>query len=358
MRRDRPSALLEATSNLRSRILPSAVIASIVVATACATVSLSLAELRGVAEQQQALIDRGQYVFQIVDDERRPFSGRACDAMNTIEGVAAAGGMSSSRSVDLMFDRGRTYAIDDVTAGFAHIIWPDLSPLTKTGTVAGSNIAERFGLSDDSLISVTTDAGTGEVFPVGATATPSGRDGRYDDRMAVIVPSDADVVLCLVEAEVGAQGGVGAILDSSFSAEQGFSVLPLMLADTVSRTPQEQLDSRITAWTPLVGGLLAVALLMGSWLARSGEFGLYRLLGFSRWFILRLLVIEALYLVWSPIALGVFLALVMAPSGEGVTAGLLAADLMSLLLVATAAIPLGVALLAIRSPARMLKDVL
>lgn len=131
-----------------------------------------------------------------------------------------------------------------------------------------------------------------------------------------------------------------------------------MISDSVSRTPQEQLENRITRWTPFAAGLLAIALLVGSWLARSGEFGLYRFLGFSRAFVLRLMLIEALHLVWSPLAVGIFLGLAILPPGAGLTVEPLLLDLASLVLVTSAAIPIGVGLLATRSPSRMLKDVL
>lgn len=357
MNRHRASAALEATANLRSRIAVGVVVAGAVLAAVCATTILSLAEVEGVLEQQQARVDRGEYVFQIMDEERRPFGGGDCDSVNSIEGVVAGGGMSASRSVDVMFDQGANYSVDKVTAGFARVIWPETPPMVDAATVAGSSVADRFGLSGGAELILTDGSIVDEVVTIGATASASNRDRRYDARIALIVPPTEDVVLCLVEATPGAQRGVGAVLDSAFPADEGFVVLPLALSDNSGRTPQEQLENRITRWTPLAAGLLAVALLVGSWLARSGEFALYRFLGFSRMFVLRLLLVEALYLIWSPAAAGAFLALAIAPPGSSFSAGLVASDLASLALVTVTVVPIGIGLLALRSPARMLKDV-
>lgn len=357
MNRDRPSALLEAIANLQSRMLVSLIIAGTSLGAAGATTVLSLAEVEGVLEQQQELVDRGQYVFQVAEEKRRPFSGRRCDAMNSTDGVVAAGGMSSSRPVDIMFDQESNYNVVSVTAGFARVIWPDTPPLVNAGTVVGSSVAERFGLSNGAHVAFTSGSVIDEVVPVSAIASASARDRRYDSRIAIISPPSEDVVLCLVEATPGAQDGVGAVLEDTFRNDAGFIVLPLVVPDTVSRTPQEQLENRITRWTPVASGLLAIALLLGSWQARSGEFALYRHLGFSRAFVLRLLLVETLYLVWLPIASGVSAMLVIAPPSDALVVELVVPDLASLILLTVALIPMGVALLALRSPARMLKDV-
>ena len=287
----------EAYANVLAHRALSSILALIAAVAPLVALTVEISEVSGSLQRQSELAARGENVFSVTSIDRSPLSAARCDALGTVSGVAAAGGVTSVEQLSTGVGEARSVALVSATPGLPSVYWPDASP--HAGTVAGAAVARDLGLVDGAFLPVRAR----DPIPIAAVAQPSPRSSDFDLIVARRVPPRGGTDECLVESEPGARQRVEAVLLGWFP-ESATAVAPYFLAPETGRTPQAEVSGRVSAWFPLAAAVLTGFGMLAWWVIRRSEFALYGVLGLDPRGLALMLVVEWGILCLLPGAVG------------------------------------------------------
>lgn len=315
------SIVREAIANAAAHRLGAVLLALFALATPSTGVTLSSLHVTGIEERQAELRERGSGVFIVAAEDRRALPAARCDALATVPGVSAAGAVIGGSH---MLTPTATADVLAATPGWPLVVWPSLD--AGHGMLAGAVIANEQGLVAGAILApgITVDA----------VAPPSLRVERADLGLVEVVPPTGTVTECLVEAEPGAERAVEALLLGWFRSSPAI-VQPMFAAHQAGRTPQQELDGRVTLWAAPAGAALVGGALIVAWLARRAEFAIYAAAGIRRGGLLLMLAVEWSVLMLVPAAAGLAIGVgLLDPQPGSLAAAMLSIDVVRALGVA------------------------
>jgi hypothetical protein len=298
--------VVEAVRNLVSSPTRTIVLAvgSVIVGAIIATATVvEVDRVVTVASQQEIA---GAYAFEVVAPGGAAPAATRCNSLQNIDGVIAAGGVMATTGVRLDVQPDEDARILVVTPGYIAAAWPDLPDASKASVIAGSGFG-NLGWQAGSVVHYTVDGTSSNVSTRldDVTQHPSMLN---DDRVLVqVAPPAGTVAVCLVRARADSAASVSQALRGSFGA--GTSIQDVLIRSSLLSDPQQLLDSRVSQLGWAFGGLVIAVLLIGGWVARRGEFALYRLLGFPDRGILAMLTVETVALGLIPAQLGALIGI-------------------------------------------------
>jgi hypothetical protein len=171
--------------------------------------------------------------------------------------------------------------------------------------VAGSDYRNLSWRSGDT-VGYTTPDGVQALAHLDAVADTKSVLG--DERViAVSAPPHGTVTSCVVLAVPSARISVAQAAQGWFGA--GTSVTDVFARSDLVQDPQRLLETRLSRFGWAVGGAALVAVMLAHWVARRGEFALYRLHHVRDRGILAMFTFETLLLALVPTQAGALLAL-------------------------------------------------
>jgi hypothetical protein len=135
-------------------------------------------------------------------------------------------------------------------------------------------------------------------------AASSPRIPIADRAIVVAEPASGGVVECLVEAEQGALAGVEAVAVAWFPAELETSTTSFAPSLEPVSVLDDSLANRLSSVGAPLGAVLCALGMATSWLARRGDFALYRSFGMSSARLLLALSVETIVLNGLGLVLG------------------------------------------------------
>jgi hypothetical protein len=296
----------EAIRNLISSPTRSIVLAagSVIIGAIIATATIvEVDQVVAVANQQEIA---GAYAFEVVAPGGGAPDAKRCNALQNIDGVIAAGGVMATTDVRLDVQPDEDARILVVTPGYIAAAWSDLPDANRASVIAGSGF-QNLGWQTGSVVRYTVD-GTGRIVSTRLDEITQHPSMLNDDRVLVqVAPPAGTVAVCLVRARADSATSVSEALRGSFGA--GTSIQDVLIRSSLLSDPQQILDSRVSQLGWAFGAFVIAVLLIGGWVARRGEFALYRLLGFPDRGILAMLTVETIALGLIPAQLGALIGI-------------------------------------------------
>jgi hypothetical protein len=210
----------------------------------------------------------------------------------------------SAENVRLALQPDTDIRLLSVTPGFVAASWRELPASRQISVLAGSAFAD-FGWGRGAKILIRTASGTSGQLTLDAIGGTSMLG--YERVLVTVAPPAGTVDVCLVTANPESAASVAESLRGWFG--DGTSVQDVLIRSGLVSDPQQLVKARISQYGWIAGGFAIVAIMLGGWAARRGEFALYRLLGFNEGAILAMLVIDTLILALIPAQLGSILAI-------------------------------------------------
>lgn len=343
-------AIGESLRNLRSNLVVSAVVVLLCVGAGFAAMTASIDELRRISSHADTLSERGVNVLMVTV----PGGYRAdrCESLPHVSGIEKAGARLATVTYRIDAPVSRAATVRLVTAGYIDTMWPGLLPPTD-GYIIGHTLASQLGLEAGSRIAVTPSGGEATIIRIAAVAPETTRDANVNHALVRVTSPLAQAQQCLVAVAPGAVEGAAAMLTSRFSADEAH-VAPLFVADSTVPDPTAQLASRISLHTPWAAGVLCVVTLVGFWAMRARDFALYRLLQMRRGRLLIVLSAETAVLALVPTVAGSIIALIHQPILDPRILDMVALGAAQTFTIVLLAPPLGLLLVGIRKPSRVL----
>lgn len=271
-------------------------------------------EVASIENYSDQLVAHGSNVFSVVAQDNSPISAARCDALNSVDGVLAAGAIVGKRSASLALSANVPVEIESVTPHYPKVVWPGDTAIALNGSGfdAGSRLGSKLGFTSHSRISL----GPKEVAWVRRAVASSPRVAEVDSKLLEPVIPDSKMLTnqCLVEAASGTLSGVESLLGSWFPPDPVTFVSPLVKDPFIGEAPQTRLDGRITQNEGLVVFTILAALILMVWLVRRSDFALYRILGMDRRHLAQMLAIEFGLLVEIPLSAGTSLGILLLPA--------------------------------------------
>lgn len=340
------STVAEAWWNVRAHWLLATARGLTAVAVGFATMSVTLLQVTAIEERYAAGVQAGRFVLQATPGiPGRVLVAAQCDALAGAEGVVSAGAAQGAEEVSPQLQPLARYELVQITQGLPAVYWPGSEVSTPTGgLLVGSFAAENLGLVSGATVTLSfgDQPMSTATLRVDRVMPPSPREDSVDRRFFLVVPASEMTDECLVDTDPVRSRAVGQLLQSWFPSEAGVAVAPLRPLDSLSRTPEAELDDRGSTWAwPLGGAFLALTTLI-IWYGRRAEAALYQVLGMSQPKLALMYGVEFTMLAVVPCQLGAVVGLAWVTSQADVPA--LAAKLAGLenvaLLCALAVVPL------------------
>ncbi len=265
----------EARADLGPRTLAIGWIACVALAGAgLATASLALS----ATHQEDNLRRDGSLVVDVQYQEssdlthQRTISGRACESLNTAEGVEAAGGrLLGTAPAPVTFRGGPVLPAVYVTPHALRVWQPDAA---LDGIVIGTDL-EGLGAATVGSHLLWADGRTSVIEARAPTSLPPSVL-----RSSVMVPhlADAPLAECWIRMSPG-NLSAGLDLASAVFAQSSVDVVPWLAEQTQTMNPSQQWHA-IADWHPwlAVAALLAFIAFIVTW-TRRAETGIYRAFG-------------------------------------------------------------------------------
>lgn len=313
----------EALRNLRAapvRLLLTAVLAMALGTAAAACSALDVAAVERAWRDQRAA---GSSTWEIRAPWTDGLSASRCDALRTVAGVRTAGGMLGTATWLPQTAPDTRVPGRVVTPGFPALVWPEDPGVPGRAVVAGESIAGELGWAAGTLTSLTEAVSTvdgatspGSLLRIDAVGTGTTRFEGMDRALLVTSAPSGSVDTCYVEAVPGAAAGVAEVLADWFEPDEGAIPVPFWSPGPLDRDPEAELRTRPSRWVPLAAGLVLAGCTGVTWWARRTDVAVYRMLGMSRWQVLRMVSVEVVLSVLVPCQVGVAgLVVVLASSG-------------------------------------------
>ncbi|WP_282948359.1 hypothetical protein [Cellulomonas endometrii] len=220
-------------------------------------------------------IAQGSATYVVASQVRGEISAARCDALNSVTGVDAAGGVLSVRRSNTQTQPDDFVYIETVTPRYPAVVYPGLSAhAQRTSAVIGTDLATAMGLSDGATLA------SGEISVLIQRApTASLRVPEVDRRVLISAAPAGSLETCVVSADAGHAESLESLLTGWFPLSAPAVVTP-MAQDTTDGTAG---DLSVMAWLLSATTCVALAATASGWLwAQRAEFALYRSLGLSR----------------------------------------------------------------------------
>lgn len=247
-----------------SALAQSAVLATLTFALLLLGMAPLLNEAHHVAETSASSVARGVNVLRVTADERLSIDSRRCDALQSVEGVRAAGAIVRTEPLRASSDKTYNNRIYYVTPGFMAVAWHQAP---EDGRIAlGAVTAERLGIIEGADLRFASHSGTQRAGNVNVPAGPARLDA-FETSLVVPIAAEAMVDECLVESVPGSRAAVEKVVMSWFG--EGFVVVPFdphlqPIEETVARFRQST-----ALWTgPFSVALVLTAQLVWVWVRR------------------------------------------------------------------------------------------
>ncbi|MGJ8720548.1 MAG: hypothetical protein ACSHW9_01765 [Salinibacterium amurskyense] len=290
------------------------------------------------AHQVQEL--RGLSTLSITAVDGETLSATACDAINEVDVVNAAGGAirteviqpsNSTAPVTIRYTTPEYIAVayPGSARGLSSIAGAEL--VGEIGAVAGGTIVDSSSISPHKPVILDAVAGSRSRI-----------DGINRDVLIASAPV-GNVSECLVDVSYGQADLMATVVPTFFSSP--VVVRSFLPTDSVDRNPALELDTRWSGFLWLGGGLGLVLFAAFVWWSRRHETALYRLLGFDRRSVGFIVALETVLVTIIPAQLASSWAIGFVPiDGGAVTYAAVAADSARLSLLLTAGPSIAIAL--------------
>ena len=292
-------ALGETLRNLRSSIKRTTTIVVIAALVGYVVATLSLADIRNVSELVRQQFNAGSTAFQVVGPGGGRVSAIRCNAITSINGVLAAGGILATEPVQLASQPDETLNVVTVTPDFAAAAWPSFAG-SHSSVIAGSYF-RTLKWTSGTTVKLIRPSGVESVARIEAVPGAPSMVG-LERSIVTTSPPRGEVDTCLVLASPENRSAVASALSGWFG--DGTSVQDVLVPSALMTDPAQVLRSRPSSFGWLFGGAALMIVLLGVWISRRTEFALYRLLGSSEKFILGNFAIETFLLTLVPIQIG------------------------------------------------------
>jgi len=340
----------EALRNLRSNFVVAIIVGALCMGASFAAMATSVDELTRITAHADALSERGVNVLLVTV----PGGYRAdrCESLPHVSGVENAGARVTTVTYQINAPVPMAVNARLVTAGYIGTMWPGLVPPVH-GIIVGHSLAQQLGVVAGSRISATPSGGEVTTIQVAAVAPETTRDHNVNYALLRVTSPLAQAQQCLVAVAPGAVEGAAAMLASTFSTDNPH-VAPLFVPDPTLQDPAAQLVSRISLYAPAAAGVLCVMALVSFWAMRTRDFALYRLLQLKRGSLVLALSAESAVLALVPTIAGAIFALIYHPISDPRILDILMLGAAETLVILLLAPPLGVLLVGMRKPSRVL----
>lgn len=315
----------EARRNIAANALRSAGIALVSAVAGFLALGSTVLEVQEIADAYEAQQLKGYDAMSVTAGDGPPITAARCDAAVRIDGVEAAGAQLSRQETAPAQQESTPVSLVRATPGYAAFVFPQETRPATTGVLAGRDLRTELGAQPATHLSLTAADGTGIVLAVDeVAATPARLSGA---NRWVLVPTApvGTVAECLVQARPGQRDVVTSALVAWFAPTTA-SVTPLVPADQFERDPENELAQRRSGWAWLIAGAGICTLLAFIWRSRRRDMMLYRLLGFGRGDLRRMVAYETLTTVAAPAQWGAALAIAILHPSAPVTVRALVID--------------------------------
>jgi len=302
-------ALGEVLRNLASAPLRTAIL--VIVSTSIASVS-TLATITDVnrashaAQQQYAA---GSTAFEIVGDSGSRIDAYRCHALNSQDGVTAAGGIMHSDLIHIGVQPDADTVVVTTTPGFIPAAWPTMIGARSASLIAGSYY-QSLGWAPGSTFSYTPANGRPTLAHIDFVADSVSILG-HDRIIAATAPPIGTVRSCIVLAQPQARNAVVQAIQGWFGP--GTTITKVMVHSDLIQDPQVLFNSRVSRYGWAAAAAVLIATILSHWIARRSEFALYRLNHVSGRGILTMFTLEMLLLVLIPAQIGILIAIGIRP---------------------------------------------
>lgn len=269
------SVLRETVRTLACR--PWRSIAAIIVCALC----IGLGPLmEGIATQHVVLASKNGHIAGVdvivVRNPQGTLSGSACEALNRLPLITAAGGIGELGVVGMTNVPGVPFRSGTAPEGYFHVLYPELHLGADTGAaVAGAAVPSELGVRSGARVTLTNGySGLLSIAPEHVRASDR-------ERWITVLSAPLDVVdECWVEAVAGTTDDLLSVLPSWFSDAEKIQAERLQSPDSVDAAI-DSFVARPSALLGLAGGGLAGACVAVLVLFRRHEYALYRISGLA-----------------------------------------------------------------------------
>lgn len=273
-----------------------------VLAFAVLMIASALPEALAVGRAQQdydANVRDGGSVI-IVKAKDGTLDALSCLALGRASSVHAAGAIYGIGTTQISHSAGTSYRIASVSPQFPEVVDPAVRP--TTGLIVGADLQKETSVRNGSAL-VFNDGREGIVD---GTLTESGRTSTMGRWIMATVSVQSQAEECWIDAKPESLDMLRRAMPSLFPDENELE-LSSSIRPTFDSVVQ-QLKERPTAWSWVLGALLAFAASSFLLWTRRHELALYLVTGFSRSSVIAISVIE--------LSLTAFLAIVISTLGS------------------------------------------
>lgn len=300
-------AIAESTADVRGALGRSLLTVVVSMVFAAIAVGVAAAETGRIESEWDRQVASGRFVFRVEVPGGAAIDAAECERLGDDDGILAAGSVLSSVQVEVPQAPASPFTVRTATPGFARVMWPETtSPVT--GMVALVEAADRLGLAGGAYVPLAVpggDPGAATVMRVAEVKPLSLRDRDSGLSFLQLVPPAGRTRVCLVDAEPAKARAVQSALSSRFGTVDGVSITPLWRGDSLSRSPEREIRSRLGVLVSWLAALSVVGLGMADYASRRQELALYRLVGASPAQVDAMVATRVVLLLWLPITAGV-----------------------------------------------------
>lgn len=260
--------------------------------------ALDVHEVASAALREKAWVEAGGRILVVTNDEADGVSARVCDALNSVDGVAAAGAISQTRTrvatsvmpggatreyvatPGLVGLLGSNVPADALIMASAHTAMMLGVPGGGEAWLTESTVSQGAVDASETSRAARVPEGVHAIVDVGDATDRLGEE--YGSGLIVQTSAEGTFDRCFVEAEPGSTGSLTRTLPGMFIDPLGRGaviVAPRLPSTQFTVSFSDEFQRRATAWLPwFFGGFLGLLALVHRWFRRA-DHGLYALMG-------------------------------------------------------------------------------